>query len=165
MSMKRRIAAIQCVVAAGVLIGLMTACGTSTNGAAQPAPSTPTLSNIRFTAGCSGTEPVAASEFTLSCDSSSVVKDATWTTWNKSEAIGSGTVGFDNCVPDCATGKYAYYQVSIQFTNPVPANCGQVWGDAAFIFHGTPPADLTVTQRGGKPAMVVTTKPNDPLSC
>jgi hypothetical protein len=162
MNMKRSVAAVQCVVAAGVLIGLITACGASTNGAAQPAF---TPSNVRFTAGCSSTEPEVASEFTLSCDSSTVVKNVTWTTWNKSQAIGTGMLGFDNCEPDCATGKYTYYQVSIQFANPVPAKCGLVWGDAAFIFHSTPPADLTVAQRGGKPAMVVTTKPNDPLSC
>jgi hypothetical protein len=70
--------------------------------------------------------------------------------------------GFDDCKPDCASGKFTYYRVTMQFDTPVPGPCGTTWGDEAFVFSTKPPADLTVTQRNGRPAMVITSKPSDP---
>ena len=177
----KRATAFYCMIGTGVLIGLITACGPATTGA-QPAPTTtaPTATKVLITTtkldqaklvpadihfangGCPAEPKLAPAEFTASCDSSILVKQATWSEWDSTRAIGSGTVGFDNCEPNCATGKFAYYRVTMQFTQPVPGPCGATWGDEAFVFNTKPPADLTVVQRGGRPTMVITRKSSDP---
>lgn len=177
----KRATAFYCMIGTGVLIGLITACGPATSGA-QPAPTTTTTAtatkvlitttkldpaklvpaNIHFAnGGCPAEPKLAPAEFTASCDSSILVRQASWLEWDSSRAIGSGSVGFDNCEPNCATAKFTYYPVTMQFTTPVPGPCGTTWGDEAFIFLTKPPADLTVTQRNGRPAMVMTRKPTD----
>jgi hypothetical protein len=183
------------LVAAGVLIGLVTACGSATNGA-QPAPSntqattsvstpaapattTPAAipatsaepvsvpgkvvpADIRFAnGGCNVWPALAPASFTVSCDSSTLVRQATWSAWDHSRAVGSGMLGFDDCEPNCAVGKFAYYRVTMQFDTPVPGPCGPTWGDEAFVFLAKPPAGLTLTQRNGQPAMVLTRKAGD----
>ena len=181
----KRGTAVYCAIGTGVLIGLITACGPATNGAqpalpppvtttattaattvqattTKPAPAKLVPADIHFAnGGCPAVAELAPAAFTASCDSSTLVRQATWSEWDHTRAVGSGMVGFDNCEPNCASGKFTYYRVTMQFTTPVPGPCGTTWGDEAFIFLTKPPTDLTVTQRNGRPAMVMTRKPTD----
>lgn len=37
-----------------------------------------------------------------------------WSTWNQSEALGSGVLWLDNCEPDCARGRYSAQAVTVR---------------------------------------------------
>jgi hypothetical protein len=41
-----------------------------------------------------------------------------WTTWNGTEALGTGYQWIDNCSPSCANGKFSLYPVSLKATAP-----------------------------------------------
>ena len=41
-----------------------------------------------------------------------------WTTWTLTQATGSGNVWIDDCTPDCATGTYRPYPVTVKLSSP-----------------------------------------------
>jgi hypothetical protein len=74
--------------------------------------------DVGVVADCASAEP-----FTLSREPSSIVlacadegirvEDLAWSAWTASGATGHGTLLENQCVPNCAEGKYAKYPVAV----------------------------------------------------
>ena len=191
----KRGTALRGAVVAGVLIGLtvLAACGPTTNGAQAPAtqPTTtvsvpaptmvakPTITTPKppppvvakfvpteiYAATCGITKPAAPKAIHVSCDQVLLLQQATWSTWNRVHAEGTGQMEINECVPDCARGKYTGYPMSIHFDTPAQTKCGAIWERAEFTFIGKPPSGADFQYPNGKPAFVYTTKPADVVSC
>ena len=54
----------------------------------------------------------------ISGDAGNIVDNMTWTSWNSEMAVGSGTWGYDDCIPDCAEGTVTDYPATITFSEP-----------------------------------------------
>lgn len=91
-----------------------------------------------------GSETIAAkskiegSSMTFACDSTLMMQDAHWTTWNSSYAEGTATLLQDDCNPDCAEGTQAHNKVKVRFDKPVKASCGEFYTEAVFTYVGKP---------------------------
>ncbi len=62
-----------------------------------------------------GIEP---SVVAISGDAGNIVSDMAWSSWNSEMALGSGTWGYDDCNPDCASGTVTDYPATITFSDP-----------------------------------------------
>lgn len=70
----------------------------------------------------------------FSCDSSFELANATWTTWNSSDAQGAGVLQANDCTPSCANGTVHSQQVKVTFDKPVRLSCGEFWTEAKFTY-------------------------------
>lgn len=67
----------------------------------QPASGTQT-----YLASCTGSGLVKPRDYTLACADGGIwLSGVTWLSWTGTGALGSGTFGQNNCVPDCAQGS------------------------------------------------------------
>lgn len=68
---------------------------------------------------CAGGEPqTRPTELILACGDGGIrALDLAWETWDADHAVGSGRVGLNRCVPDCATGGRDYYPATFEATN------------------------------------------------
>ena len=80
-------------------------------GAAASQPATVGL----VTPGFSGVRPSAIQ---FSADGGDVVTGIQWSTWGSRTATGHGTVGRDNCTPNCAEGRTSYVPARITLSAP-----------------------------------------------
>ena len=80
-------------------------------GAAASQPATVAL----VPPGYDGTRPSAIQ---FSADGGDVVTGISWSSWGQQAATGHGTVGRDNCVPNCAEGRTRYVPASITLSAP-----------------------------------------------
>jgi hypothetical protein len=80
-------------------------------GAAASQPAAVTL----VTPGFSGTRPSAIQ---FSVDGGDVVTGIQWSSWGHQTATGRGTVGRDNCIPNCAEGRTSYVPARITLSAP-----------------------------------------------
>jgi hypothetical protein len=80
-------------------------------GAAASQPATVAL----VTPGFSGVRPSAIQ---FSADGGDVVTGIQWSNWGSRTAAGHGTVGRDNCTPDCAEGRTSYVPARITLSRP-----------------------------------------------
>ncbi|SDI96341.1 hypothetical protein SAMN05444157_1019 [Frankineae bacterium MT45] len=65
------------------------------------------------------TEPTALN---LTCgDGSIIFNRIVWSSWSGAAAIGTGMLGEDNCVPNCATGTIVTESATVTLTAPGPA--------------------------------------------
>jgi len=80
-------------------------------GAAASQPATVAL----VTPGFSGVRPSAIQ---FSVDGGDVVTGIHWSSWGSRTATGHGTVGRDNCTPNCAEGRTSYVPASITLSAP-----------------------------------------------
>jgi hypothetical protein len=56
---------------------------------------------------------------TLSCgDASTVLTKLTWKTWTSTTAGGKGVYNVNPCVPNCVSGKFKHYPVSVALSSP-----------------------------------------------
>jgi hypothetical protein len=55
----------------------------------------------------------------LSGDGTTSLWDMTWSTWNSTEAVGSGTEKLDDCTPNCAAGTLHPVPVTVTLSRPV----------------------------------------------
>jgi hypothetical protein len=56
---------------------------------------------------CNSQSLVTPSNFVLSCaDANSALKNLHWTDWNSSTAFATGTATWNDCTPDCVSGKW-----------------------------------------------------------
>jgi hypothetical protein len=55
----------------------------------------------------------------FSGDAGNIATDLTWTSWNLSGAVAHGTWHYQNCIPNCASGSWTPYPVTIHLSNPV----------------------------------------------
>jgi hypothetical protein len=62
-----------------------------------------------------GTRPSAIQ---FSGDDGDVVTGIHWSDWGTRSATGKGTVGYDNCTPNCAAGTITYLPATITLSAP-----------------------------------------------
>ncbi|MGC1419283.1 MAG: hypothetical protein WA786_04080 [Acidimicrobiales bacterium] len=63
---------------------------------------------------CSNQGVSAPKAFVLTCaDANSQLKDLHWTHWNEPVAYATGTATWNNCTPDCVSGKWLHAPVSV----------------------------------------------------
>ena len=84
------------------------ATGRTTATRAVPAPA-PAISVY----DCANKPVVRPKEFDIFCDGSGSLTKLAWTNWNGTEATGTGVEYIDNCVPDCAQGKWQHENVIV----------------------------------------------------
>jgi hypothetical protein len=64
----------------------------------------------------SGREPV---QIDYSADAGNIVDDITWSSWTATQAVGSGTWEYENCIPDCASSTHVPYPATITLSDPI----------------------------------------------
>ena len=123
-----------------------------TSSPAPPASTTPPASpagQVYFaeSGDVSGTvvyEPACQSGCELSGDGTTALWNMTWSAWNATEAVGSGTEKLDDCTPSCAAGTLHAVPVTVTFTKPVKASCDGVtrlyWTSVSFAWPAGLPA-------------------------
>jgi len=89
-------------------------------------------------------EPGCRSGCELSGDGTTALWNMSWSTWNRTDAVGAGTEKLDDCSPNCAAGTLHPVKVVVTFSRPVKASCGgttrEYWTQAAFTWpDGLPP--------------------------
>lgn len=89
----------------------------------------------------------------LSGDGTTALWNMTWTTWNATEAIGTGTEKIDDCNPNCAAGTLHAVAVRVTLSNPVmvcqPSSGAWYWTRVTFVWPDGLPA---VFSGGNAPA-------------
>ena len=63
--------------------------------------------------------PACASDCVLSGDSTVALSHMTWSTWNSTTAVGTGTEKLDDCTPNCAVGTLHPVPVKVTLSKPV----------------------------------------------
>jgi hypothetical protein len=80
----------------------------------------------------------------LSGDGTTALFNMTWTTWNATEAVGTGTEKIDDCNPNCAAGTLHAVAVRVTLSNPVmvcqPSSGAWYWTRVTFTWPGGLPA-------------------------
>jgi hypothetical protein len=89
-------------VAAATAGGLMAA--GSADAATSHAAAAPAISVY----DCANKPVVRPKEFDIFCDGSGALVKLAWTSWNGTEATGTGVQYVDNCLPNCAQGKWTH---------------------------------------------------------
>jgi hypothetical protein len=64
-------------------------------------------------------KPACPSGCSLSGDSTVSLNNMSWSTWTGTEAVGSGTEGLNDCIPNCATGSQHPVPVVVTLSRPV----------------------------------------------
>ena len=83
----------------------------------------------------------------LSGDGTTSLWNMTWSAWNSTEAVGTGTEKIDDCDPDCAAGTLHSVTVIVTFGKPVMvcvSGTGRwYWTSASFTWPRGLPTALT----------------------
>jgi hypothetical protein len=76
---------------------------------------------------CANQPQVRPSEFDIFCDGSGAIIHLSWSGWNTSMATATGVEYVDNCVPNCAAGKFSHQNVDLIFwdSKPVKGHAGK----------------------------------------
>jgi hypothetical protein len=80
-----------------------------------------------------GSDP---STIQFSGDGGDVVSDIRWSSWGSQTAVGLGTVGLDNCTPNCAEGSFTYVPATITLSNPATEGTAPVWTSMTESYDG-----------------------------
>lgn len=117
---------------AGAALGLVPLAAASAATAGQPAAvpvaakaAKPVVINTCGSGGPAFTRP---RDFGLSCDGSDSLIRLRWARWALRGASGHGAEALNDCLPDCANGKFRFYPVHVNFwgTAPVAGHPGEV---------------------------------------
>jgi hypothetical protein len=73
----------------------------------------------------------------FSGDAGNIVTDITWSSWNDNAAVGEGSWGYDNCLPDCAGGIVTHYPARITLSDPSGGRFTQLTEDQSGPFGRT----------------------------
>jgi hypothetical protein len=57
-------------------------------------------------------------KLTLSCDGSNYLGQLTWSTWTRKRSMGTGIDHVNDCQPDCASGHFTGYPVTVTLSRP-----------------------------------------------
>jgi hypothetical protein len=78
-----------------------------------------------YLASCAGAGLVKPRDYTLACADGGIwLSGLTWLSWTSTGALGSGTFGQNNCVPDCAQGKPVYFSAQVRLSDGVTGSGG-----------------------------------------
>jgi hypothetical protein len=92
-------------------------------------------------------KPTCATGCGLSGDGTTELYNMTWSAWNGTDAVGTGTEKIDDCAPNCATGTLHSVAVAVTFSKPVQVCVGGVakryWTQVAFAWPQGLPAALS----------------------
>jgi hypothetical protein len=69
---------------------------------------------------CTNQPEVRPAGFYISCDGSRTLVKLSWSSWNLSEAAGTGVYYIDTC-PSCVQGKWQHQAVVVVLWRPTPA--------------------------------------------
>ena len=99
--------------------------GSPTTAPGSPAPASP----VGVVANCASAEPfplsTKPSSIVLACADDGVrVEGLTWADWTLAAARGHGTLWENQCVPNCAEGKFAKYPVTVTLSAAEPSSKG-----------------------------------------
>jgi hypothetical protein len=102
---------------------------TATAGPATATGSPAAAASVGVVADCASAEPFPLStkppSIVLACADDGVrVEDLTWADWTATAARGHGTLLENQCVPDCAEGKFAKYPVTVALFAVQPSSKG-----------------------------------------
>jgi hypothetical protein len=90
---------------------------------------------------CANQPQVRPRTFDLFCDGSGAFTKLTWSTWNASTATATGVLYLDNCVPNCAGGKWSHRTVDLIFwrSKPVKGHPGERgYSQMTVLYPGAP---------------------------
>jgi hypothetical protein len=114
-----------------------------TSPAAAPA-ATVYLAEGATTTGKMLHAPACPAGCELSGDGTASLWNMTWSAWNASEAVGTGTEKLDDCMPNCAAGTLHAVPVRVVLSGPVKACAGGkgtwIWTRASFTWPSGLPA-------------------------
>jgi hypothetical protein len=117
-----RLAAIVLPAAALVAVGVplaahaATAHTTTTSTTGHVTASAPSVAVYN----CNNKAQVRPKTFYVFCDSSGYLANLKWTNWNSTMATATGQEYIDNCVPNCAAGKFSHQNVNVIFWRSEP---------------------------------------------
>jgi hypothetical protein len=72
----------------------------------------------------------------LSGDATAILDNMTWSMWNATEALGTGTEHLEDCIPNCASGGQYKVPVVVTFSKPVK-DCAAQYGTGSTALGGT----------------------------
>src|SRR5437762_13262759 len=76
--------------------------------------------------GCTHTAHVRPSSIMIACgDGNFYITKLHWTRWAASIATATGIAHRNDCVPDCAGGRFHTFRVSVRLSNPVVCVAGR----------------------------------------
>jgi hypothetical protein len=73
----------------------------------------------------------------FSGDAGNIVTGIAWSSWNDNAAVGEGSWGYDNCIPDCAGGIVTQYPARITLSGPSAGRFTQLTEDQSGPFGRT----------------------------
>jgi hypothetical protein len=73
----------------------------------------------------------------FSGDAGNIVTDIGWSSWTDNAAVGEGSWGYDDCVPDCAGGIVTQYPARITLSHPSSGRFTQLTEDQSGPFGRT----------------------------
>lgn len=119
---------------------MATACGAVALAGSMAVPAVAHAVPVKTIIDCNGRRLVRPTEIVFTCaDYGDQIQSLRWATWGAQTAAGDGYEHVNQCVPDCADGKWAVFPVHVELTTPV--------GDAFSIAAVTPPATGTTLYR------------------
>jgi hypothetical protein len=94
------------------VIALAAASGPAIAKAATPqAPRAATTSVAVY--DCGNKPLIEPHTFVFTCDSTGSLTKLQWSAWNSTMATATGVLNTDNCVPNCASGKWTHQQADV----------------------------------------------------
>ncbi|WP_424215975.1 hypothetical protein ACN20G_27910 (plasmid) [Streptomyces sp. BI20] len=111
-----------------------------------PSPGPPVLLD------CAAEPVVRPADYLLACgDGNSALADLRWSSWGPDRAEATGTNRANDCVPDCAAGRFRSHRVHVTLGDPEPrpGHPGQrAWTTIRLVYPDTAPGtaghDVTV---------------------
>jgi hypothetical protein len=126
-----------------------TASPTATSGSPGTTPSAPApAASVGVVANCASAEPFPLSSkpssIVLACADDGVrVEDLTWAYWTATGARGQGTLLENQCVPNCADGKFAKYPVTVALFGVKPSSKGPWFSRLTLTWERDRPSNQT----------------------
>jgi len=141
----------------GAAIGVGVAVGTSSSTSRPPATGVHPQATSAYdqslpeVESCTG-EPgaVVLRPTAIGCGLDAYLSAIDWTSWTPTSASGTGTFHEDSCVPDCVTGAFKKYKVSISLSDPGEWLGRVVFEEITVVvpFRGGAPLEHVVGQMG-----------------
>jgi hypothetical protein len=115
--------ALPAAAVAAVSVPLAVSANAAPGAASRPSAPAPRIS----VHDCANKALVRPREFTIFCDGSRYLTKLSWTSWNATEATGTGVDYVDNCLPNCAQGKWTHQNAIVVLwrSRGVPHHKGQ----------------------------------------